>query len=207
MVEHAVEGRHDQRREQLLRVGAELFATRGYDEVPIDEIAAAAGMSRGLLYHYFPSKQAFHLAVIERTLAEVRQLLTPDPDLPPVRSLTDVLERFFTYVGDREVGVLTLTRGEAGAGARLQALLDAFRADTVDQVLAGLAELGVATDSPELRVALRGWAGAVEGLAVGWLVHGDPRSPEERDRLVALAGELLGTCLSAVGVTSPGTAP
>lgn len=193
----------DRRRAQLLEVGARLFATRGYDEVPIDEIAAAAGMSRGLLYHYFPSKQAFHLAVVERTLGEVRALLEPDPDLRPDEALHAVLDRFFAYVGDRDAGVLTITRGHTAASAQLQAHLEAFRAGTVEQVLAALEPTGT-PPSPALRTVLRGWTGAVEGLAVGWLLHGDPRSAAERADLTRLAVQLLGECLAHADVSMAG---
>lgn len=183
----------DQRREQLLAIGDRLFATRGYDEVPIDEIAEAAGISRGLLYHYFPSKQAFHLAVVDRALVEVRELLTPDPALPPWQALSEALHRFYDYVADRRPGALPLTQGTVGSGTELQERVEAFREGTVEQVLGALRERGVAApEEAELRMAVRGWTGAVEGLAVGWLRHGDPdRREVELPRLVELATSLL----------------
>ena len=61
----------DARREQLLASGAELLGRRPYDEVSIEEIAAAAGVSKGLLYHYFPTKQDFLLAALERGQGEL----------------------------------------------------------------------------------------------------------------------------------------
>ena len=42
----------DERRAQLLALGLRLFAEHSYDEVSIDELARAAGVSKGLLYHY-----------------------------------------------------------------------------------------------------------------------------------------------------------
>src|SRR5580765_6635428 len=55
----------DERRAQLVALGVELFAARSYDEVSIDELARAAGISKGLLYHYFPTKRDFYVATVE----------------------------------------------------------------------------------------------------------------------------------------------
>ena len=49
----------DERRQQLLERGAELFTSHPYDELSMNKIAAEVGISKALLYHYFPSKQAF----------------------------------------------------------------------------------------------------------------------------------------------------
>lgn len=54
-----------ERRNELLALGAEVFGQRPYDEVRIDEIAERAGVSRALMYHYFPDKRAFFAAVVQ----------------------------------------------------------------------------------------------------------------------------------------------
>ncbi|MEW5811342.1 MAG: TetR/AcrR family transcriptional regulator [Actinomycetota bacterium] len=54
----------DARRTELLALGAQVFGQRPYDEVRIDEIAERAGVSRALMYHYFPDKRAFFAAVV-----------------------------------------------------------------------------------------------------------------------------------------------
>jgi AcrR family transcriptional regulator len=54
----------EDRRNELLALGAEVFGQRPYDEVRIDEIAERAGVSRALMYHYFPDKRAFFAAVV-----------------------------------------------------------------------------------------------------------------------------------------------
>ena len=55
----------EDRRSELLTLGAEIFGKRPYDEVRIDEIAERAGVSRALMYHYFPDKRAFFAAVVK----------------------------------------------------------------------------------------------------------------------------------------------
>ena len=78
----------DERREQLLAAGAELLGRRPYDEVSIEEIAAAAGVSKGLLYHYFPTKKDFVVAALERGQDELAELTAPDPTSPRPSSST-----------------------------------------------------------------------------------------------------------------------
>ena len=85
----------DARREQLLASGARLLAARPYDEISIEEIANAAGVSKGLLYHYFPTKKDFLVAAIERGDEELGELTAPDPDLPPAEQLG--LALFFAF--------------------------------------------------------------------------------------------------------------
>jgi AcrR family transcriptional regulator len=54
----------EDRRSELLALGAEIFGSRPYDEVRIDEVAEIAGVSRALMYHYFPDKRTFFAAVV-----------------------------------------------------------------------------------------------------------------------------------------------
>ena len=55
----------EQRREELVRVGVELFAEGTLDRTHVNEIIKRAGVSRTLFYHYFPSKIAFARAIGE----------------------------------------------------------------------------------------------------------------------------------------------
>src|SRR6266540_3357316 len=77
----------DQRREELIEVGTDLFTKRHYEDVSIDEIATRAGVSRGLLYHYFPTKRDFFRAVVRAQAARMTQLTAPDPALEPIEQL------------------------------------------------------------------------------------------------------------------------
>ena len=101
----------DVRREQLVALGIEIFSDRPFDEVSIDDIAAAAGISKGLLYHYFPSKRDFYVAVIRSAADEMQALTEPDPALAPRERLAAALERYLEYVE-------THARGYADGAAR-----------------------------------------------------------------------------------------
>src|SRR5262245_3792471 len=67
-----------QRRQQILDAANVLFAERAYDEVSIDDIARAAGVTRGLVHHYFGGRKEVYLALLTR-LAEVREAALRPP--------------------------------------------------------------------------------------------------------------------------------
>src|SRR5580704_2781341 len=72
----------DARRAQLVRLGIDLFAARAYDEVSIDELARAAGVSKGLLYHYFPTKRDFYIATVREASRQLLELTATSEDVP-----------------------------------------------------------------------------------------------------------------------------
>jgi AcrR family transcriptional regulator len=67
-----------QRREQILDAANALFAERGYDEVSIEDIASSAGVTRGLVHHYFGGRKEVYIALLER-LGTLREEQLPPP--------------------------------------------------------------------------------------------------------------------------------
>jgi AcrR family transcriptional regulator len=67
-------------RERLLEVAQQAFAERGYDETTFDEIAARADVSRATVFNYFPRKDAFLFAWVERRRAAVADLLAREQE-------------------------------------------------------------------------------------------------------------------------------
>src|SRR3954469_18976227 len=88
----------DARREQLVAAGTALLQHRPHTEVSIEEIAEAAGVSKGLLYHYFPTKNDFVVAALQRGQAGPAARLAPDDSLPPIKRLDASLDAFLDYV-------------------------------------------------------------------------------------------------------------
>src|SRR6188472_1483891 len=105
----------DARREQLVALGVEMFSERPFDEVSIDDIAASAGISKGLLYHYFPSKRDFYVAVVRHSADEIVVLTEGDPDLPPPERLAASLDRYLEYVKTHARGYVTVLRAGIGS--------------------------------------------------------------------------------------------
>ena len=93
----------DKRRQQLLDRGAELFTSHSYDELSMKEIAAEVGISKALLYHYFPSKQAFFEATLGAWAERWRERTEPDPELSPLEQLTESLEGFLSLIEENAV--------------------------------------------------------------------------------------------------------
>ena len=185
----------DARREQLLAAGARLLATRPYDEVSIEEIARGAGVSKGLLYHYFPTKKDFVIAALERGQEELAQLTAPDSSLPPAEQLAASLDRFLDFVEEHEAAYSAIFRSRGGGDPEIQAALEAGRQQRMDAVIESLAtwEAAPATveRTPTLETAVQGWFFFLEGAVLRWLEHRDMEREELRELLgLALIGSL-----------------
>jgi AcrR family transcriptional regulator len=177
----------DERRRQLLELGADLFARFAYDELSMARIAREAGISKALLYHYFPSKQAYFAATLEQAAAELAETTQPDPELPPVEQLAGSLDAYLGWV-ERHADAYAKLITSVGAVPEVRDLVERVRNETADRILAGIAPQGAA---PPLRAAVRGWLWFMDGAVLDWIEHRDI----DRQRLHGL---LLGTLLGAV---------
>src|SRR4051794_29363073 len=175
----------DERRRQLLELGASLFARHAYDELSMAKIAREAGISKALLYHYFPSKQAYFAATLEQAAAELARTTEPDADLAPVEQLAASLDAYLSWV-ERNAGAYSKLIQSVGAVPAVRELVERVRSDTADRILAGIAP--DRPPSPALRAAVRGWLWFMDGAVLDWLEHRDM----DRGRLHGL---LLGTLL------------
>jgi AcrR family transcriptional regulator len=179
----------DARREQLLAAGARLLAVRSYDEVSIEEIARAAGVSKGLLYHYFPTKKDFIVAAIERGDTKLAELTAPDPKLPADEQLGASLDRLLDLVEEHEATYAAIFRGRGGGDPEIQAALEAGRQQRMDAVIDSLASWEAAPGrverTPALETAVQGWFFFVEGAILRWLERRDIERTELRELLAA----------------------
>ena len=178
----------DERRRQLLDLGAELFARHGYEELSMARIARGAGISKALLYHYFPSKQAYFAATLEQAAEELAEVTEPDPARPPVEQLSASLEAYLGWV-ERHMGAYDKLIRSVGAVPEVRELVERVRDETAARILAGIA--GGREPGPMLRAAVRGWLWFMDGAVLDWIEHRDI----DRGRLHGL---LLGTLLGAV---------
>jgi AcrR family transcriptional regulator len=162
----------DERREHLLRTGVQLIGRHGTADISIEEIAQAAGVSKGLLYHYFPTKNDFLLAVLARSQAEIDHELARDPELSALEQFDRNLDNFLRFVDEHAAGYLAVANAR-GREPRVQQLVEERRRRRVDElvtlagVLAGVPRRTVRT--PLLLAAIEGWLGFSEGVIVRWL--------------------------------------
>jgi AcrR family transcriptional regulator len=176
----------EERRRRLLELGTTLFARHDYDALSMAAIAREAGISKALLYHYFPSKQAYFVATLEQKAEELAARVAPDPALAPAEQLAASLDAFLRWVEENGDAYAKLVRG-AGAVPEVREVMEAVRAATAAQILAGLP----GAPSPARRAAVRAWLWFMDGAILDWLEHGDLAREDLHALLLrALAGAL-----------------
>ncbi len=93
----------ESRRIQIMKVGLELFATDGYGHCTISNLASHAGISKGLMYNYFESKEALLAAIIEHGLNEIMDLFDPDHDgVLESEELVEFIRKVFTAMREQQ---------------------------------------------------------------------------------------------------------
>ena len=172
----------DQRREQLLDLGVALLATRPLDELTIDVLAEEAGISRGLLYHYFGSKQAFREAVVRRAVDELVSQTAPPPGGEPLDRLLASLAAYVDYVEANHQGYLSIVKTAASGNDTLRELYDEARFALTDRIFTEDAQGDLIPDTPATRLMVRGWAALTEELVLAWI---DDSHGVSREQLLA----------------------
>ncbi|WP_316740471.1 TetR/AcrR family transcriptional regulator [Streptomyces sp. MK7] len=166
----------EERRQQLIGVALELFSHRSPDDVSIDEIASAAGISRPLVYHYFPGKLSLYEAALKRASDDLAAKFAEPHEGPLGARLLRVMRRFFDFVDEHGPGFSALMRGGPAVPAdqvrsrdhvcATNALIDSVRQAAYDQILA---HLRVTEAPPRLELVVRSWISLVESTALIWL--------------------------------------
>ena len=183
----------DERRRQLLAVGAQLFASRSYEAVQMEEIAARAGVSRALLYKHFPSKRALFAAVYQHAADGLLDATELDPDEPFIDQLLAGLDTHFDYFAANRNAVLAANRTLAG-DPTIQAIINDELAVLRQRMLDVSGLTGHGRDV--LASVLTGWLVFVRVLVIDWLTNHTVDRSELREICV---GALLG----AVGDNAP----
>ncbi|MFD9908368.1 TetR/AcrR family transcriptional regulator [Streptomyces sp. NPDC059063] len=186
----------EERKEQLLTVGSRLFAQNPYDEVWIEQVAEIAGVSRGLLYHYFPTKGHFFAAVVKRESQHMLRLTAAVPGLPVRAQLGAGLDAFLGYVETHAEGFRAFHRGEAAGDPVVRAVYREALAGQERQLLAALATdpetAHLSDDLPALRLAVRGWLAFMVAVCLEWLAEPELSRAQVRDLCArALLGAIL----------------
>ncbi|MBD3552412.1 MULTISPECIES: TetR/AcrR family transcriptional regulator [Streptomyces] len=156
-----------ERRQQLIGVALDLFSRRSPEDVSIDEIAAAAGISRPLVYHYFPGKQSLYEAALRRAADELAARFQEPPEGPLGARLLRVMGRFFDFVEEHGPGFSALMRGGPAVGSSTAtAMIDGVRQAAYEQIIT---HLGVSEPPARLELVVRSWVSLAESTALIWL--------------------------------------
>jgi AcrR family transcriptional regulator len=180
----------EERRRQLIGVALDLFSRRSPDEVSIDEIASAAGISRPLVYHYFPGKLSLYEAALRRAADDLAERFVEPRQGPLGARLLRVMRRFFDFVDDHGPGFSALMRGGPAVGSSTtNALIDSVRQAAYVQILS---HLGVTDPPARLELVVRSWISLAESTALIWLDgRRVPRAELERQLVHDLAALLV----------------
>jgi AcrR family transcriptional regulator len=180
----------DDRRQALIASALELFNTRPYDEVSVDDIAAAAGMSRPLVYHYYGGKGGLFISALRQAGDDVVAAVSKAGAEARDDWLAAGLAAFFDHVQANPIGLTALLRHGSLPGGEARQVLDEIRDRVLTLILICL---DPPIDSAVLQSVLRGWIAMVETMSREWLRRGEPT----RAQLEALLPELLRAVLGA----------
>src|SRR4051794_20387716 len=167
----------DERRAQLVALGVAFLADNPLDQLTIEELSARANVSRGLLFHYFGSKQGLHREVVRTARDSMLHATEPIAGLPPLDRLHDTLERIVGFVREHSGTFYSLVRGVASGDTEVRSVVEEARVEQAERVVAVFLELGV-PDAPLLRIALRSWVAFAEEALVESAVGTDLPSGE-----------------------------
>ncbi|MFI5719975.1 TetR/AcrR family transcriptional regulator [Nocardia sp. NPDC051750] len=177
----------DERRTQLITLGVKMLGERAIEDISVSEIAAQAGISRGLLFHYFPTKQDFQLAVVQQANAELLVRVVPDPSLGLADMLRDSVGRYIDYVSENRSSYVALLRGPTSSDPALADMVAQTRRAIVDIILAEVPLSDQEREDPRLLLSIRGWVAFTEETTLSWLSE----ESITRDELIDLLVESL----------------
>ena len=174
------------RRDRLLAVGADLFASQSYEAVRMQHVADTAGISRALLYRHFPTKRDLFAAVYRNAADGLLAVTELDADLPMADQVAEGLDAHLDYFVANRNTVLAANRSLAGdpvVQAVISDELEVLRARMLDTfTIPG-------TSRASVSAVVMSWLVFVRTLCVEWLAHGDATRDEIRD---VCSGALLG---------------
>ena len=190
----------DVRRQQLLELGLQLFGNQTYDELSIDEIAKRAGVSKGLLYHYFPSKRAFYVALVREAARELLEETDVDAqlvghELDPMGIRTRI-RAFLEYISRRRSSYSFLLRGGVGTDTEVAEIVEQTRQAVLNQMISRLSRFGADPEAPTTRLRLRGWLGFLEAASLDWAEREELELEAFLELLVQMAGSVFAAILN-----------
>jgi AcrR family transcriptional regulator len=156
----------EQRRAQLLEIGAEMFARQSYEKVAIEDVAERAGVSHGLLYRYFPSKRAFFAAIVEAAGEHLLRASSPDPALSPLDQIKAGLDVYIAEA-ERSPAAYRMAHQTYSSNEHLASTHKARNMIQRDRVLNSVAAI-IHTNS-ETPLAVTAWLGFVQTAILNWI--------------------------------------
>lgn len=168
----------DERRAQLLALAKRAFSSRSYDDVSIDDLAREAKISKGLLYHYFPTKRDLYVAGLTEIADELVAAMTSVPeDLPPIEQVRKSIDAYLGFVSQRAQAFISLMRGGIGSDPQVASVIEGVRKQLFDSFLSGSPFAEILIGNAKFETAVKGWIGFCEHVSLDWAAN--PRMSRE----------------------------
>jgi AcrR family transcriptional regulator len=182
----------DERRAQLLALAKKSFSGRSYDDVSIDDLAREAKISKGLLYHYFPTKRDLYVAGLTEIADELVAALTSVPEnLPPIERVRRSLDAYLGFVSERAQAFVSLMRGGIGSDPEVASVIEGVRKQLFDNFLAGSPFAQILIGNAKFEIAVKGWIGFCEHVSLDWAANARMPRDELCDMLVKILFEIM----------------
>ncbi len=154
-----------ERRRQLIGIGLQLLTERPLGEITVEEVSRRAGISRGLLFNYFPTRRDYHLAIIRAAMRRMSRIAEPPEGVADEMKVKVVIERFVAFLERRRDPYVAIIRGVAGGDSEVAEIYAESRDQLVDVVLRALGR----RPTPALELLVAGWLGFVEETVLTWV--------------------------------------
>ncbi|WP_370947640.1 TetR/AcrR family transcriptional regulator [Amycolatopsis sp. cg5] len=186
----------DERKEQIFTCAVQLFGQRPYSEVSTSDIAAEAGVARGLINHYFGTKRELYLEVIRRALVVPRMAVEILPEGPLELRADVAIDWFLDMVTKQERTWLAAIAPEGiGRDLEIEEILEEADKESADRVLEAVGLSRESEHGPELNALVRAFGGMVKAAGREWLVRGSLTREQVHTllskSLVTLVGEVF----------------
>lgn len=192
---------NDQRRAQLLELAKRAFSDRAYDDVSIDDLARDANISKGLLYHYFPTKRDLYVAGLREIADELVDAITRIPeDLAPIDRVKTGVGAYLDHVARHSRAFVALMRGGIGSDPEVAAVIESVRTRLFDRFLSGSPFANLLSGDARFETAVRGWIGFVEAASIDWCANPRLSRVELCELLTAVLLEIMRVVAPALPV-------
>jgi AcrR family transcriptional regulator len=171
-------------------IGLRMLTKTPIHELSVDKVAAVAGISRGLLFHYFPTKRDFYIAVVRAAARRLLHACAPSLDASPEDQLEQMLSGYVGFLERRRDPYVALFRGSAGGADYVREIYQQTREVFANRALSAL---GLADPPSMVVLAARGWFCFVEDTALAWTVD----KPVDRDELIHMLVRSLHALVAA----------
>ncbi|HEX4421044.1 MAG TPA: TetR/AcrR family transcriptional regulator [Kofleriaceae bacterium] len=191
---------NDARRTQLLELAKHAFSDRAYDDVSIDDLAKVAKISKGLLYHYFPTKRDLYVAGLTEIADELVEavLRVPDSLVAPLDRVRAGLDAYLDHITRHSRAFVALMRGGIGSDPEVAAVIEGVRTRLFDKFLVGSPFASLVISDARFQLAVRGWIGFVEAASIDWCANPRISRLELRELVVDVLFNVMRTVAPGV---------